>query len=381
MNLDLFQYTRTNGWNLELQPGMDSDKTLVLVFGSSSYVDDTDVFNDLKKACSKAYIVGCSTAGEIFGTEINDDTLSMAVMRFKDTDLNYCSFKIKNAEESYSTGLQITKALNKSGLKGIFVLSDGLLVNGSELIRGINQELPASVIVTGGLAGDGDKFEKTWVLKNGLPAQGYVTAVAYYGDNIVIGHGSKGGWSSFGPKRKITKAKNNILYELDGEPALQLYKKYLGERAAGLPATALLFPLAIHNLDGKLQYMVRTILSVDEDNQSMIFAGNIPENHYAQLMRADFEHLIDGAYDAAAMASPAKATTGDTLNIAISCVGRRLLLGERCEDEVEATLEVLPEGTRQIGFYSYGEISPFVSGHFSHLHNQTMTLTTISESC
>jgi hypothetical protein len=59
-------------------------------------------------------------------------------------------------------------------------------------------------------------------------------------------------------------------------------------------------------------------------------------------------------------------------------VGRRLVLGSRTEEEIEATLEVLPKGTQQIGFYSYGEISPYTAGTCD-LHNQTMTLTTLSE--
>ncbi|HHO60036.1 MAG TPA: hypothetical protein ENJ64_07305, partial [Thiotrichales bacterium] len=201
-----------------------------------------------------------------------------------------------------------------------------------------------------------------------------------YGDKVRISHGSKGGWDSFGPRRKVTRAESNVLYELDGKPALALYKEYLGHRADGLPATALLFPLALHADDGSEDYTVRTVLAVDEEEQSMTFAGDIPEGYQVQLMQADFERLIDGAYDAASMAGQDTDSNGDHLNIAISCVGRRLVLGERSEDEIEATLEVLPAGTRQVGFYSYGEISPYVNGQNCQLHNQTMTLTTLSES-
>ena len=111
----------------------------------------------------------------------------------------------------------------------------------------------------------------------------------------------------------------------------------------------------------------------------MTFAGDIPQGQQVQLMRANFDRLIDGAYDAVKMVNIDGAVTSDILNIAISCVGRRLVLGERCEEEIEATLEILPSKTQQLGFYSYGEISPYISGQGCQLHNQTMTLTTITE--
>ncbi len=208
-----------------------------------------------------------------------------------------------------------------------------------------------------------------------------MTAVGFYGDHIQVGHGSKGGWDKFGPERQVTKSSGNVLYQLDGRPALELYKEYLGERASGLPATGLLFPLAIRTSQTEGKVLVRTILAVDEATQSMTFAGDIPEGVFAQLMRANFDRLIQGASEAATLtinSHNSLPSNSPTLCIAISCVGRRLVLGERSEEEVEAALEILPKGSRQIGFYSYGEISPYQSGTCD-LHNQTMTLTTITE--
>ena len=237
------------------------------------------------------------------------------------------------------------------------------------------------MVVTGGLAGDGTHFKRTWVLKDRTPQSGYVTAVGFYGDHIRLGHGSKGGWDKFGPERQVTKSIGNVLYELDGRAALGLYKEYLGDRASGLPATGLLFPLAIRTSQAEGKVLVRTILAVDEATQSMTFAGDIPEGVFAQLMRANFDRLIQGASEAAALTTQhqnGSPSTSPTLSIAISCVGRRLVLGERTEEEIEATLEILPKGSRQVGFYSYGEISPYKSGACD-LHNKPMTLTTITE--
>jgi hypothetical protein len=287
---------------------------------------------------------------------------------------------ITSASESFAAGEAIAHRLQNPSLQGVFILSDGSSdhVNGSQLVNGLNAVLPDSVVVTGGLAGDGDRFGQTWVIKDGVPCSGYISAVGFYGDHIIIGHGSKGGWNIFGPERRVTRSEGNILYELDGKPALQLYKEYLGERAADLPASALLFPLAVRATVDDDKQVVRTILGVDENKQSMIFAGDLPEGHLAQLMRASFNGLVDGASQAAAMARNQTPDTGTVLSIAISCVGRRLVMGEYAEDELEAVVDGLPQGVRQVGFYSYGEISPFSPG-YCDLHNQTMTLTTISE--
>jgi hypothetical protein len=261
----------------------------------------------------------------------------------------------------------------------VLLFSDGLNVNGTELVRGLNSVLPSRVVVTGGLAGDGSRFQRTWVVHHGAPQANLVVAAGLYGESVSVGHGSKGGWDNFGPERLITRSQGNILFELDGRPALELYKEYLGELAEGLPATGLLFPLALRSDSSDEKNLVRTILAVDEATQSLTFAGDVPQGSLARLMRANFDRLIDGASEAAEMTGETDASgRGDTLAIAISCVGRRLVLGQRAEEEIEATLDVLPEGTRQIGFYSYGEIAPYMRGQCD-LHNQTMTLTTISE--
>ncbi|HNA26415.1 MAG TPA: FIST N-terminal domain-containing protein [Nitrospira sp.] len=360
---------------------LDSETSLLLLFGGSRLIDRPALIQQVLDACPRSHVMGCSTAGEIHGCEISDDSLVVAAARFDHTALRTAQATVQAPTDSYTAGRTIAEQLTHSSLRGVFVLSDGLNVNGSELVKGLNDTLGEAVVVTGGLAGDGTDFKRTWVIKDRMPIGGYVTAIGFYGDHVKLGHGSKGGWDKFGPERLVTKSKGNILYELDGRPALQLYKEYLGDRAAGLPATGLLFPLAIRssNTDGKA--LVRTILAVDEAAQSMTFAGDMPEGVLAQLMRANFDRLVQGASDAATLAVNSRDHTSSpspTLSIAISCVGRRLVLGERTEEEIEAALDILPKGSSQVGFYSYGEISPYKSGACD-LHNQTMTLTTIAE--
>ncbi|MBU1878206.1 MAG: FIST C-terminal domain-containing protein, partial [Chloroflexi bacterium] len=321
--------THSIGQPMPALPALDSDATLVIVFGASNLIDRPEAIHTIAQAYPQAHLVGCSTSGEIFGATIADDSLAVGVVQFEHTTLATAFAPVSAADESYAAGQALAHELDRPNLRGVLVLSDGLNVNGSELVRGFNAVLPPSVVVTGGLAGDGDRFQRTWVLQDGQPRSGIVSAVGLYGDHVQIAYGSKGGWDIFGPERLVTRSQHNVLYELDGKPALELYKTYLGERAAGLPATALLFPLALRaDLDDEKR-IVRTVLAVDEANQSMTFAGDIPQGYLAQLMKANFDRLVDGAAGAALMAREQQAAQvpAPILVIAISCVGRRLVLG------------------------------------------------------
>jgi hypothetical protein len=335
------------------------------------------LIEDMQKAYPQAYLVGCSTAGEICQTNVVDNSLVASAVHFENTPLKFVDAKIGAPTESRTIGARLASELPKENLTHVMVFSDGLCVNGSELVKGFVENLPSHVALTGGLAGDGAQFKQTLVCAGGKISDGQVVAVGFYGTHVKIGYGSMGGWDSFGPERLITRSKGNILYELEGKSALTLYKQYLGESAAGLPATALLFPLSLR-MTGQENGIVRTILGVDEKEQSLIFAGDVPEGSYARFMKANFERLIDGAQGSARISKGEKGESPD-LAILISCVGRKLVLKQRIEEEVEAVREVLGEGTLLTGFYSYGEISPFTPNAKCELHNQTMTITTFSE--
>ncbi len=378
MKLSTYTYSDTNRTAVPNIMVKSSDRTLVIMFGPSRLLDAPAPIQSVLAAYPGAAAIGCSSSGEIFGTHIQDDTLVVGIIQFDSTTIRIATAPVENPDLSFDAAQSVANHLMGPALRGVLVLSDGLGVNGSEIIRGLNSVFPSHVVVTGGLAGDGDRFKRTWVIKDGLPAGGYVTAVGLYGTAVRLTHGSKGGWDLFGPERLITRSQGNVLFELNHKPALQLYKDYLGEFASGLPGTALNFPLAIRQTQADTKRLVRTILAVDETAQSLTFAGDMPEGGYAQFMRANFDRLIQGASNAATLASPKGSGSTQMLCIAISCVGRRMVLGQRSEEEVEAVFDVLPKGAQQIGFYSYGEISPYTTGHCD-LHNQTMTLTTISE--
>jgi hypothetical protein len=378
MKIEQNRWTDIKGWEYEHPGKLGESAQLVFLFGSTLILKQHQYMDELKKWYPKAHFIGCSTAGEILDTQVSDDSLVITAVHFESTQIRGVSINVAELKNSFEVGKHLAKSLEIAGLKHILVFSDGLKVNGSEIVEGLIKFLPEGVTVTGGLAGDGARFAETFVLWDGLPEKDTVAILGFYGERLKITYASLGGWDSFGPERLITRSKGNALYELDGKSALDLYKNYLGEHADGLPATGLLFPLCIRSQDREVG-VVRTILSVNEKEQSMTFAGDVPEGVYARLMKANFDRLIDGAIGAAQVCYDAGGSCSPDLAILISCVGRKLVLKQRIEEEVEGVRDIFGNHTFLTGFYSYGEISPFTPNGKCELHNQTMTITTISE--
>jgi hypothetical protein len=350
-----------------------------MIFGATHLIEDRKLLAELRQHYPQAHLLGCSTAGEIEGTHVLDNSLVITAVRFEHTEIRRVSKQISGAQDSYRAGRRLAGELSQNGLVHVFALSDGLGVNGSELVKGITENLPERIRVTGGLAADADRFQRTLVLDGDEPREGTVAAIAFYSDRLQTGCASLGGWDPFGPERLITRSRGNVLYELGGQSALDLYEKYLGEHAHGLPATGLLFPLSLRTGDEE-PGVVRTILSVNREERSLTFAGDVPVGSYARLMKANFDRLIDGAADAArATCNSFAGSRSPQLAVLISCVGRKLILKQRIEEEVEGVRDILGDGCALSGFYSYGEISPFTTGAKCELHNQTMTITAFSE--
>lgn len=375
-----YKFTAEQGWNFINGNDSINNANLVLVFGSTANIKNADNLNTLKSKFTNAIFIGSSTSGEISDVNVFDDTIIATAILFERTKIEYKSIEIADASNSYEAGSKLIEMLDKQDLSHVFVLSDGLNVNGSELVKGLRAYLPEGVSVTGGLAGDGPNFKETFIVTDNANSKSkIIVALGFYGSNIKIGYGSLGGWDSFGIERLVTKSSSNVLYELDGKPALELYKSFLGEEyVKDLPASGLLFPLNLRIQQDDTP-VVRTILAVNEEEQSLTFAGDIPEGSYVRLMKANFDRLIDGAVGAATNTLINVETTNPDLAILISCVGRKLVLKQLVEEEVEGVREVLGSHATLCGFYSYGEISPFSKDAKCELHNQTMTITTFKE--
>lgn len=371
MQIQQIRWTAESGWEATATEWADTG--LVLVFADTPYFESAACYNDLRERYPAALIAGCSSSGSILDVSISDDDAVATLVRFEHARVRLARADIQPDSDQAAVAAALMAELAGEDLRHVFVLTDGLQVNGSTLARGLNR---AGIAVSGGMAGDGARFKHTWVMANAPAAMGVVAAIGFYGP-LQIRSGCFAGYEEFGAERLVTRSQGNVVYEIDGEPALDLYKRYLADQAAGLPASGLRFPLSIQSRSQE-HAVIRTLLAVDEAERSLTYAGDVPQGHLCKLMRTNVDSLIEHAGKAAVSAMP-QDMGKHGLCLVVSCVGRRLVMGQLTEEELDVVREKLGAATTIAGFYSYGELAPFSDVLQCQLHNQTMTLTTFYE--
>lgn len=371
-------------WSALPTPGEAADlmaiaPQLALVFGDVACLADPQCLPALQQALPGVTLMGCSTAGEISVGGVSSGGLVITALHFDEPGFQQVTTDLADMADSAAAGERLARALTHQGLHSVLVLGQGVAINGSALIEGMSRVLPPSVALSGGLAGDGGAFKQTWTVSNQAVSPRQLVALGFSGAKTQLRHGSFHGWQPFGVARRVTRCEGNVLYELDGEPALDIYKRYLGNYAKDLPGSGLLFPFEMLGADHRELGLIRTILGIDEAQGSLILAGSIAPDGYLRLMHATTHSLIDGAQVAAERVRESGLPMGVSLALLVSCVGRKLVMGAHVDEEIEAVAEVFGQDAVVAGFYSYGEISPMVKGLDCKLHNQTMTITYISE--
>ncbi len=353
---------------------------IFFLFISHTFPEKEKFIQELSIKYNNSILIGCSTSGEIFGNEVLDSTISLTAVKFektriKTTEVDFESYGKKR--DSFNKGSEISEKLADTDLQHIFILSDSLFGNGTKLIDGLNSRISKSVTITGGLAGNNNGLNVPFVIHNGTIKTKKIIALGLYGKDLKVSIGSRGGWDNFGIEKKVTKSIDNVLYEVDGQPALDMYKSFLGDKVKDLPSSALAFPLSMRNKVNTIP-VVRSVVDINEKDRSLIFVGKIPEGSYLRGMKSNIDRLINGAEQAAIVC---KNDTNEEPQLAflISSFGRRLVMKQLVEEEVEAVNEVLGNNICTTGFYSHGEVSPFDKNSPCVVHNQTISITTFSE--
>lgn len=376
MKVDVCHYAQGAGWSFEARL-LRAD--FVLYFGSREAIADGTPLDALVDRYPGAEVVGCTTGGEIRGDDAYDGTIVAVAVELSSSRAKVAKCDVEGVAGSWATGRALGASLAGPDLRAVVLLSDGTRVNGSELLRGLREALAADVTVVGGLAGDGDRFEATAVGVGPRPSPGTCAALGLYGSALRVSTGTANGWEPFGPERVVTRSFENVLHELDGEPALDLYERYLGPEAALLPASALSYPLALRREEHGDGALVRAIIGVNEIDRTMTFAGDMPQGSIVRLMRGSIPSLVEGAGRAARVCTEARGAPRAGLALLVSCIGRKLAMGQHVTDEVEAVASLLGSPFPTIGFHSYGEISPPTPGALPELHNQSMTVMLLGE--
>lgn len=369
MQIKSFRWTPEQGWPSGVAL---ADANLVLVFGEHAHFQKPECFEALRARFPSARIIGCSSSGNLLGAEITDGDVLATAVRLDHSSVRMVSGLIQPGDDVAARARELALQLKAPDLRHVMVLCDGLSVNATQLAEGVNA---CGVPVTGGLAGDADRFQATWVMADGPARRNQVALLGLYGD-VTAKSIFCTGWSEFGAERVVTRSAGKVVYEIDGQPALGLYKKYLGDLSSSLPASGMRFPLSI-TIKPSGHTLTRTLLAVDEANQSLTFAGEVPEGSSCRLMRTNLDHLIESVDQASRHVTPDR--TGPALCVVFTCVGRRIVLGQMVDEELEAAQRQLGDRVVMTGFYSYGELGPMGKGLVCDLHNQTMCMTTLQE--
>jgi len=361
-----------------LQQSISLNEPLVLVFGNRYMLENDGIYAEVRELFPTGHIVFGTTSGEIIDDKVLDGTVVLTAIEFERSSVLVKRSNVDDFNnDDEKLGESLISKFPKENLKHMFVISEGSTVNGSALIDGLEHLENSSFGLSGGLCGDDDRFERTLASYNENPKEGEIIAIGFYGDTLEISSSNYGGWTNFGPERIITKSNGNVLHELDGKPALDLYKNYLGEKAKELPKSALLYPLSVKATEDA-EPLVRTILNIDDNENTMTLAGDVPVGSRVQLMMSSVDDIANGAFHAAELAMEGRKNSPE-LALLISCIGRKLVMDQRTEEEIEEVKAVIGDNTVISGFYSYGEMAPFSGQDSCKLHNQTMTLTLFSE--
>jgi hypothetical protein len=377
MHFTSLPFQPATGWACAADPHpLDGLDTLVMLFGPASALTDTAALAPLRRHLPHSCWMAAAAPAIVAGRQAHDDGLSATVVRFDRTRVRRFQTDIGPDRSETTAARHLAAALADSpGLAAVLVMVDALQVDGPALVEALVAALPAGLPVAGGLGGDGTAAAGTG--NDGTP-QGSVCVIGLYGAHVHMARACRGGSIGFGPRRLVTRSEGQTVLDIDAQPALTLYREYLGRYADGLPEAASHFPLTVFRHGGDHHGVIRYVLDIDPARQSIRVAGDIPTGSQVQLSRAGRSELLDGAEQAARQVAPRLPADRPVLNLVVSCVGRRHVLGEQTEDELEPFDDHLPDGSLQVGFYSFGEISS-IDGQRCEMHNMTFTAAALWE--
>ena len=365
------------GTNLRKLEELSFEADLIFVFSSKKFKELSLVLQSLREEQPNAIITGCTTAGQIYRDRVYDNSVSITAIKFEKTKLVRKMIHIPDIGDSYKAGQHLADKFKVKGLQHLVVLSDGLNVNADEFLNGLSHKFSNKVTISGGLAGDGEQFNQTFIIDDQIGLKNTISAIGFYGKNLEVNCSSSHGWQPFGINRTVTKSKNNIIYEIDGKPALEIIKSFLGEEKDNLPASALLVPICMEKFEED-SYHIRSIVGVDKGHQSLIFAGNVVQGSVIRLMKTKSRDLESAAKKAARRVNEFSKRKPD-FALVVGNVGRKMIHKQMTDIEIEAVQNVFGKDTVLTGFYGYGEfMSSFKNGPCL-LYNQSLTLTTFKE--
>ncbi|MSR87935.1 MAG: hypothetical protein EXS69_02110 [Candidatus Zambryskibacteria bacterium] len=365
---------------------LGSDKAdLAIVFASSKY-DQEKMLAGVRSVSKEAILVGSSTAGEIT-MDGPAKKPSVAVMLMNAPEIKFYAAVGENIaggpREAGKRAAAAVKEMAGGTLNAFMMLPDVLAGNGADTVRGVLDALGEHFPVVGGASGDDFQFVKTYQYLNDKVYSGTIVGLGLVG-NFKIGIGVKHGWLPVGMPMKVTKSQGAVLHELDGQPAINIYRDYFGAEEAQklqqetLAKLAITYPLGM-TVAGSDEMLIRDPITVDEKG-SITCAAEIPEGSEIRLMVGSREEAVKVAKEAAQKAMEQLEGLPPKAVIIFNCIARSKLFGDRSGEEISAIQEAVGAETPLIGFYTYGEQAP-LGGEVRNIercnpvfHNETVVI-------
>jgi len=360
-------------YNLEdaLKSGISPD--FAIVFAS--------VRTDYQILLDKLYesgipVIGASTCGEIlFNDERNNILEESIILILAETKSKAFEIEFfeKTEENSYLAGLEAGKWGKNRFRNPIFLtLLSGLKSDGEKFIKGLKESATDEVKVFGGLAGDDSLFKETFVFYNNNSINNGAAVLLLDGDKFESDGISTSGWIGLGAEKKITRSEGNVVYTIDDEPAMEVYKKYLDIKDEDLPGIGVEYPLLVYRDNGT--NVLRAVLQVNKENKSLIFAGTVEEGSTVKFSSSPGFEVIEQTKKEISL----KWKSNNTAEIIFifSCMARHLAMGPNIEEEIKIAYQLWQVPIA--GFFTYGEIGVNYKG-ICDFHNETLALLLIKE--
>ncbi len=337
-----------------------------------------ELINGIGDAVATPNLIGCTGAAEISTAGFN--TKSVVLGGIASDRIEFEVVFTKNINRNSELAGKELAGLFSSKVQHIQLFSDGVTGNGCALLRGMNSMLDDYIPITGGTSGDTGEFNKSWQFAGKQLLCDAAVAIGFTGD-FKVGTGVQSGWSPVGLPKKVTRSSGNVLYELNGEPALNVFKRFLGKHAEKLPAVGVEYPLGFYSRDGstagKDQFMLRATMAVNHKEGSITFAGDVPEGTMAHLTCGDNNSILEATEKAIQTAVNQLDDTTPVMAFFYSCMARKTLLGLRTKEEFERVNLKLAGNIPILGFYSFGEYSRVKRGGPCLFHNESAVLSVI----
>lgn len=321
-------------------------------------------------------VVGCTSAGEISceGYGYNSAVLGGFVSDQVDV---HVAFVDEIARDSERAG-EILAASLPGGVHFVQLFSDALKGNGCALLRGMTRVLGDATVIGGGAAADNMRFCHTLQFFGPSIHTGAAVAMGFSG-RFRLGMGVRSGWSPIGIAKRVTRAAGNVVYELNHQPALEVYRRFLGKHVDKLPAVGAEYALGLVDNYGTMGLddycLMRASLAVNHQDGSILYGGEVPQGAMVRFTCCDSNSLLEAAGGAGRAAVAELSGSTPVMAFFYSCLARKVMLGRRTPEETEMVRQILGRSIPILGFYTFGEYGRIAIGKPSVLHNETAAVT------